>query len=73
MERVIKEVSTSIYTALTKILADPASGNLSRRLAENLTQSIGDELKRGQTVVRVESLLYDLLEEVKVTYSNQEI
>ena len=73
IERVIKEVSTSIYTALTKILEDPASGNLSRRLAENLTQSIGDELQRGQTVVRVESLLYDLLEEVKVTYSNQEI
>jgi hypothetical protein len=73
IDRVVKEVSTSIYTALTKILEDPASGNLSRRLAENLTQSIGDELQRGQTVVKIESLLYDLLEEVKVTYSNKEI
>jgi hypothetical protein len=73
IDRVVKEVSVSIYTALTKILEDPASGNLSRRLAENLTQSIGDELQRGQTVVKIESLLYDLLEEVKVTYSNKEI
>ena len=73
IDRVIKEVSTSIYTALTKILEDPDSGTLSRRLAENLTQSIGDELQRGQTVVKIESLLYDLLEEVKVTYSNKEI
>jgi hypothetical protein len=73
IDRVVKEVSTSIYTALTKVLEDPDSGNLSRRLAENLTQSIGDELQRGQTIVKIESLLYDLLEEVKVTYSSKEI
>ncbi len=73
IDRVVKEVSSSIYIALTKILEDPASGNLSRRLAETLTQSIGDELQSGQTVVKIESLLYDLLEEVKVTYSNKEI
>ena len=72
IDRVIKEVSTSIYTALTKILEDPASGNLSRRLAETLTQSIGDEMQRGQTIVKIESLLYDLLEEVKVTYSSKD-
>jgi hypothetical protein len=73
IDRVVKEVSTSIYTALTKILEDPDSGNLSRRLAETLSQSIGDEMQRGQTVVKIESLLYDLLEEVKVTYSSKEI
>ena len=72
IDRVIKEVSSSIYIALTKVLEDPDSGNLSRRLAETLTQSIGDEMQRGQTIVKIESLLYDLLEEVKVTYSNLE-
>jgi hypothetical protein len=71
IDRVVKEISGSIYVALTKVLEDPASGNLSRRLAETLTQSIGDEMQRGQTVVKIESLLYDLLEEVKVTYSNK--
>lgn len=70
IDRVVKEVSGSIYIALTKIMEDPDSGNLSRRLAENLTQSIGDEMQRGQTIVKIESLLYDLLEEVKVTYHN---
>jgi hypothetical protein len=70
IDRVIKEVSGSIYIALTKVLEDPTSGNLSRRLAETLTQSIGDEMQRGQTIVKIESLLYDLLEEVKVTYSS---
>jgi hypothetical protein len=73
IDRVVKEVSGSIYIALTKVLEDPASGNLSRRLAETLTQSIGDEMQRGPTIVKIESLLYDLLEEVKVTYSSKEI
>jgi hypothetical protein len=73
IDRVVKEVSGSIYIALTKVLEDPDSGKLSRRLAENLTQSIGDELQRGQTVIKIESLLYDLIEEVKVTYSSKEI
>ncbi len=70
IDRVVKEISGSIYIALTKVLEDPASGNLSRRLAKTLTQSIGDEMQRGQTIVKIESLLYDLLEEAKVTYSS---
>jgi hypothetical protein len=72
IDRAIKEISTSIYTAMTKVLEDPDSGKLSRRLAENLTRSIGDEIQRGQTVIKIESLLYDLLEEVKVTYRSKE-
>ncbi len=70
VDRVVKEVSTSIYTALTKVLEDPNSAKLSRRLANNFTQSIGTEMQRGQTVIKIESLLYDLIEEIKVTYSD---
>ncbi len=70
IDRVVKEVSTSIYTALTKVLEDPNSAKLSRRLAENFTQSIGAEMQRRQTVIKIESLLYDLIEEIKVTYSD---
>jgi hypothetical protein len=72
IDRVVKEVSASIYITLTKVLEDPDSGKLSRRLAENFTQSIGDEIQRGQTVIKIESLIYDLLEEVKVTYSSKD-
>jgi hypothetical protein len=73
INRVVTEVSTSIYTALTKILEDPDSAKLSRRLVENFTKSIGAEMQRGQTTVKIESLLYDLIEEIKVTYSSREI
>jgi hypothetical protein len=73
IDRVVKEVSTSIYTALTKVLEDPESAKLSCRLAENFTQSIGTEMQRGQTVIKIESLLYDLIEEIKVTYNSREL
>ncbi|NJR32019.1 MAG: hypothetical protein HC778_03025, partial [Chamaesiphon sp. CSU_1_12] len=73
IDRVVTEISASIYTAMTKLLEDPDSAKLSRRLAENFTQSIGTEMQRGQTIIKVESLLYDLIEEIKVTYSGREI
>ena len=69
IDRVVKEVSSSLYTALTKVISDPHNGRLSRRLAENLGSAIGDEMQRGQTTIKIESLVYDLIEEIKVTYS----
>jgi hypothetical protein len=72
IDRAVKEVSASIYTALTKVLEDPESAKLSRRLAENLTKSLGSEIQRGQTIIKIESLVYDLIEEIKVTYSSKE-
>lgn len=68
IDRLVQELSESIYLALTKIIADPERSKLSERLAINLTQAIGDELERGPTIVKIESLLYDLLEEIKITY-----
>ncbi len=71
IDRIVKEVSSSLYAALLKVIADPDSGRLSQRLAENLTQAIGSEIQRGQTAIKIESLVYDLIEEIKVTYSTK--
>jgi hypothetical protein len=71
IDQLVKEVSGSIYIALTKVMTDPDRGQLSQRLTANLTQAIGDEIQRGQTVLKIESLLYDLIEEIKATYSNK--
>ncbi len=73
IDRVVKEVSSSLYTALTKVISDPDNGRLSRRLAENLGSAIGDEMQRGQTTIKIESLVYDLIEEIKVTYSTKSL
>jgi hypothetical protein len=53
------------------VISDPDNSRLSRRLAENLGSAIGDEMQRGQTVLKIESLVYDLIEEIKVTYSTR--
>jgi hypothetical protein len=71
IDRIVKEVSVSIYTALTKVMADPERGKLGQRLVATLTQALGDEIQRGQTIIKIESLLYDLIEEIKVTYTNK--
>ena len=71
IDRAVKEISSSVYIALTKIMTDPDRGKLSQQLAKHLTQSIGDEFQRGETVLRIEALCYDLVEEIKVTYSNK--
>ncbi len=71
IDRVVKEVSLSLYTALSKVISDPDNGRLSRRLAENLGNAISDEIQGGQTIIKIESLLYDLIEEIKVTYSTK--
>jgi hypothetical protein len=73
IDRVVKEVSASLYTALLKVMSDPDSGKLGHRLAENMTNAIGSEMQRGQTVIKIESLVYDLIEEIKVTYSSKSL
>ncbi len=73
IDRVVKEVSSSLYTALLKVISDPDSGKLGHRLAENITNAIGSEMQRGQTVIKIESLVYDLIEEIKVTYSSKSL
>jgi hypothetical protein len=70
IDRVVQELSASMYIALTKIIADPDTGKISHQLAEHLSNAIADELKRGHTTTKIEALIYDLLEEVKVTYTS---
>jgi hypothetical protein len=64
----VRQVSDALYIGLTKALSDPDNGKLARRLAENFTTALGAELQKGHTVSKLESLLADLLEEVKVSY-----
>ncbi len=66
--QVVRQISDALYLALTKALSDPENGRISKRLAENFTAALGGELQKGHTVAKIESLLADLLEEVKVSY-----
>ncbi len=64
----VRQVSDALYIGLTKALNDSDNGKLARRLAENLMDALGTELKKGQTMTKLESLIADLLEEIKFSY-----
>jgi hypothetical protein len=68
IDRLVPQISDTLYLGLTKALHDPENGKLTRRLAENLAAALGSELQKSQTVTKIESLLADLLEEMKVSY-----
>jgi hypothetical protein len=70
IDRIITETSQIIYTALTKVIADDGTGKLTHQLANHLTQAIGDEMQNGRAIVNLESLIYDLLQEIKLTYQS---
>jgi hypothetical protein len=71
-EQLVRQISDALYIGLTKAISDPQNGKLSRRLAENFTAALGAELQKGHTVAKLESLLADLLEEIKVSYVHAE-
>jgi hypothetical protein len=71
-EQLVRQISDALYIGLTKAISDPKNGKLSRRLAENFTAALGAELQKGHTVAKLESLLADLLEEIKVSYVHAE-
>lgn len=58
-----------IYDAIIGALEeDPEAEKLLEELGTNLTQALTDEMQGKQTLDRMQSLLLDLLEEVKVNY-----
>jgi hypothetical protein len=70
IDQIVRQVSEALYLGLTKSLNDPQNGKLAKRLAENFTEALGAELQKGQTVSKLESLVSDLLAEVKASYAN---
>jgi hypothetical protein len=68
VERVINEVSQSAYKAIIDTLEDPVGIELSSQLVQHFSEALGHELQREQTLDSIQSLLSDLLEEIKVNY-----
>ncbi len=55
-------------TIIGALEEDPEAEKLIEELGTNLTQVLTDEMQGKQTIERIQSLLLDLLEEVKVNY-----
>lgn len=68
-ERLVKEITQALYDGLNMALEpDPVGDELFRRLIQNLSEALGSEIQAKQTLQKIQSLLTDLLEEVKINY-----
>ena len=69
-EKLVAELSQSVYNTLVAAIEaeDPVSDQLNSRLMENLSQSLSSEFQRQQTMQKLQSLVSDLLEELKINY-----
>jgi hypothetical protein len=68
-QQLTKQIYQGFWETITVILKeDPAFDRLLERLVANLGQTISSELKTDRSIDRIESLLVDLLEEIKINY-----
>lgn len=68
-ERLAKDITQALYDGLHMALEeDPVGEQLFKRLIEHLSEAVTTEIQTKQTSQRIQSLLTDLLEEVKINY-----
>jgi hypothetical protein len=68
IDRLVGEVSNSLYSGLVKAIGDTTTTQLTEKLAIDLTTATVGELKKGDTAARLQSLISDLIEEIKISY-----
>lgn len=67
-EKLAKEVSQAAYTNLVQVLEDPVGIEIVKRLGENFRDALELEMQKTYNAQEVQSLLVDLLEEIKLNY-----
>ncbi|MFP4100427.1 MAG: hypothetical protein ACLFWZ_07530 [Coleofasciculus sp.] len=67
-EKLAKDVSQTAYQNLVNTLEDPVGAELTARLTRNFRDAWDTELQKKQNREKLESLLVDMLEEVKINY-----
>ena len=68
-EQLVKQIFSNLYLGINKIMEeDPMADKLIEKLIENTTEVIKQELEKNQTLEKIQLLLVDFLEEVKINY-----
>lgn len=67
-EKLVTEISQATYEGLTSAIEDPVGAKLSGNLVNHLGEAIAQEVKNQHTIERIQSLLIDMLEEIKINY-----
>lgn len=67
-EQLVTDISQTTYSTLTTLLEDPQVIEMSNRLMQNFGEALEVEVKKQHNLQAIQSLLSDLLEEVKINY-----
>ncbi len=68
MSKLVTEVPKNAYNAAVTAPPDPAGDRLSERLVEHFSAALREELQQQHTIQELESLISDMLEEIKLNY-----
>ena len=67
-EKLAKDFSQTLYSTLTTFIEDPVAAELSNRLMQNFSEALEVEVQKQHNIQEIQSLLVDLLEEIKINY-----
>ncbi|MDX2099882.1 MAG: hypothetical protein SFW36_19070 [Leptolyngbyaceae cyanobacterium bins.59] len=68
IERIVNEATRTAYQTLTASLEDEVGADLTRQLIQQFSTTLETQLRDSDNIAIVQTLLSDLLEEVKQTY-----
>ncbi|PPS42720.1 hypothetical protein [Chroococcidiopsis sp. TS-821] len=66
--KLAKAIFNVTYNNLTNSMQDPVGAELTARLGRNLRDALENELQKKHNVQEIQSLLIDMLEEIKINY-----
>lgn len=67
-EQLATQVTQSVYNALVAAVEDPVGAKLSSQLVQHFNEALGSQVQKKQTLLEIQALLSDMLEEVKINY-----
>lgn len=67
-EKLVNDISQTTYSTLTTLLADPVIIERSNLLLQNFGEALETEVKKQYNLQQFQSLVVDLLEEIKINY-----
>lgn len=67
-EQLAAQVTQSVYNALVAAVEDPVGAKLSSQLVQHFSEALESQVQKRQTLLEIQTLLLDMLEEVKINY-----
>jgi hypothetical protein len=70
-QQIVAEVTQNLYKAVTAALQDPVGVELTRKLIDSLGDALRTEAQQARNTKEIQTLVADLLDEVKINYVSQ--